>query len=62
LTSTRQLALEWFEEHVRDKAAIFGELGPFPKEELNGWQTRDGPAWVWWVINVLPIPPELKVS
>ncbi|CAG0918954.1 unnamed protein product [Notodromas monacha] len=61
LDVTRDKAVKWFEEHFHDKAAIYSEIGPMPKQEKDAWKTRDGPAWVWWLIWILPIPLSFKL-
>ncbi|CAH1647755.1 unnamed protein product [Spodoptera littoralis] len=45
---------------LQDIETTFGTL-----PESNGndewWSTTDGPAWLWWLVAVLPLRPEIKV-
>lgn len=46
---------------LRDIETTFGTL---PGNNVNDewWSTTDGPAWLWWLVAVLPLRPEIKVS
>lgn len=45
---------------LEDIETTFGEL---PREDLeeDWWETPDGPAWLWWLVAVLPLRTEIKV-
>ncbi|XP_035436531.1 LON peptidase N-terminal domain and RING finger protein 1 isoform X2 [Spodoptera frugiperda] len=45
---------------LRDIETTFGTL---PGNNVNDewWSTTDGPAWLWWLVAVLPLRPEIKV-
>lgn len=56
-------AIEWYESLGEDlKHEILQSYGEMPTVEEN-WETiTDGPAWAWWIIALLPLRPQLKVS
>ncbi|KAF9417704.1 hypothetical protein HW555_005285 [Spodoptera exigua] len=47
-------------EVLQDIETTFGTL---PENDINDewWSTSDGPAWLWWLVAVLPLRPEIKV-
>lgn len=40
-------------------------FGRMPIHEIEGrlpwWESNDGPSWLWWLLAVLPLRPEIKV-
>lgn len=56
-------AYEWFENlKVSYKIEILKSLGRMPDLE-NDWEiVKDGPAWSWWIIAILPLGDQLKVN
>lgn len=56
-------AIDWFESLSTElKQEILQSLGEMPSVEEN-WETiADGPAWAWWIIALLPLNQQLKVS
>lgn len=44
------------------KGEIFRTFGKMPKIEDNWPSSTDGPSWAWWVIAILPLNQQLKVS
>ena len=44
------------------RKGIVGHYGELPDTEQEYWTMPNGPTWLWWVLNTLPIDPPLKVS
>ncbi|KAM3968411.1 uncharacterized protein ACR2FA_000607 [Aphomia sociella] len=42
---------------------ILTSYGSIPVVDMNGawWNSADGPMWLWWIIAILPIRPEVKI-
>jgi Lon protease-like protein len=56
-------AKQWSEnlpENIKNE--ILKSFGPMPELEANWEISNDGPAWTWWIIAILPLNPQLKVS
>lgn len=64
-----------FSRQLRDKAArwlrhmdrgaqleIEATFGAMPPEEDPATQGPDGPAWLWWILAILPLASDLKVG
>ena len=43
------------------RRSIVDHYGVLPETEQDYWNLNDGPTWVWWVINILPIDLKIKV-
>lgn len=39
----------------------FGEIPNFSDDNEPWWNSSDGPAWLWWLIAILPLRSEIKV-
>lgn len=52
------------EDIVGDMTNAFGAEPNFNIEfrRSNWWRTKDGPDWLWWLVAVLPLRTEIKVS
>ena len=60
---TLQQTKDWFNcnsEAIQKE--IVGHYGKLPETELDYWLQPNGPTWLWWILNTLPIDPQLKVS
>jgi Lon protease-like protein len=44
------------------KIDILKSFGKMPDLEEHWEHVIDGPAWAWWIIAILPLHPQLKVS
>jgi hypothetical protein len=44
------------------RKGIVDHYGQLPDTEQDYWNLPNGPTWLWWVLNTLPIDPPLKVS
>lgn len=57
-------ALKWLkrmDESVQEEIeTAFGPL-PYIDTQESWWETADGPHWLWWLIAILPLKPEIKV-
>ena len=58
-----KLASKWYEsiEHLT-KRRILVHYGPMPSVEGEYWTIPNGPAWMWWVIAILPLDHRIQVS
>ncbi|CAH0716411.1 unnamed protein product, partial [Brenthis ino] len=60
-------ALTWLknmDESVKEE--IETAFGPLPYYDIYNtphvwWSTADGPHWLWWLITILPLKPEIKI-
>merc|ERR1712087_777789 len=43
------------------KKGIVDHYGNLPETEAEYWTLPNGPTWLWWVLNTLPIDPPLKL-
>merc|ERR1711992_527111 len=43
------------------KKGIVDHYGNLPDTEQDYWTMANGPTWLWWVLNTLPIDPPLKL-
>ena len=43
------------------RKGIVDHYGQLPDTEQDYWTLPNGPTWLWWVLNTLPIDPPLKV-
>ena len=60
---TLQETKNWFDGSAPNiKSGIIGHYGNLPVQETNFWTMPNGPTWSWWILNILPIDPALKVS
>ncbi|XP_041987759.1 LON peptidase N-terminal domain and RING finger protein 1 isoform X2 [Aricia agestis] len=59
-------ALTWLEnmkENVRDEIeTAFGSWPIWHETQKEWWNTPDGPAWLWWLIAILPLTKGAKVN
>uniref|UniRef100_A0A1L8DSL0 Putative e3 ubiquitin ligase n=1 Tax=Nyssomyia neivai TaxID=330878 RepID=A0A1L8DSL0_9DIPT len=54
-------AVEWFERLPETyKTEILRSFGQMPQVEDEWVTERDGPAWAWWIIAILPLNQQLK--
>uniref|UniRef100_A0A1B0D5T6 RING-type domain-containing protein n=1 Tax=Phlebotomus papatasi TaxID=29031 RepID=A0A1B0D5T6_PHLPP len=54
-------AVEWFERLPETyKTEILRSFGQMPQVEEEWVTERDGPAWAWWIIAILPLNQQLK--
>lgn len=58
-----KLASKWYEsiEHMT-KRRILVHYGPMPPVEGEYWTIPNGPAWMWWVIAILPLDHRIQLS
>eukprot|EP00095_Tigriopus_kingsejongensis_P003894 maker-scaffold296_size217904-snap-gene-0.12 protein:Tk03894 transcript:maker-scaffold296_size217904-snap-gene-0.12-mRNA-1 annotation:"lon peptidase n-terminal domain and ring finger protein 3-like" len=57
------LALNWFncmEKEIRD--GIVSHYGQIPDTEIDFWTLSNGPAWMWWILIILPLNPETQLQ
>ena len=60
---TLQETKNWFDGSAPNiKSGIIGHYGNLPVQETNFWTMPNGPTWSWWILNILPVDPALKVS
>ena len=60
---TLQQAIDWFEGSATSiRSGIIANYGSLPQKEYNYWTTPNGPTWSWWLLNIIPVDPALKVS
>jgi Lon protease-like protein len=53
---TRTLAVGWFGDMDRGvQMNVTSHYGPMPRLETEYWKLASGPAWVWWVLAILPL-------
>lgn len=43
------------------RKGIVDHYGQIPDTEQDYWTLPNGPTWLWWVLNTLPIDPPLKI-
>lgn len=56
-------AIEWYASlNLGIKQEILQSFGEMPTVESNWTSIADGPAWAWWIIALLPLSQQLKVS
>ncbi|KAL1117124.1 hypothetical protein AAG570_004452 [Ranatra chinensis] len=54
---------QWFNRMSADlKGEILRTFGDMPALERDWYKLRDGPAWAWWLVAILPLGPQLQVS
>lgn len=54
--ATRRLAVNWFNDMERAlQVNVTSHYGPMPRLETEYWKLDSGPAWVWWLLAILPI-------
>ena len=59
---TLQHTKDWMEGMSQgQRKSIVDHYGVLPETEQDYWTLNDGPTWVWWVINILPIDLKIKV-
>lgn len=59
---TLQQTKDWFgcnSETIQKE--IVGHYGKLPDTEQDYWDLPNGPTWLWWILNTLPIDPQLKL-
>merc|ERR1711992_34829 len=60
---TLQQAVDWFEGSATSiRSGIIANYGSLPEKEYNYWTTPNGPTWSWWLLNIIPVDPALKVQ
>merc|ERR1712080_657284 len=58
---TLQQTKEWIEGITPGmRRGIIDHYGVLPETENDYWTLNDGPAWLWWSINIFPIDPKIK--
>lgn len=57
-----QKAIDWF-KHLSDEITeeIRKSFGDLPQLEEHWKNSVDGPAWMWWIVAILPLNQSLKV-
>lgn len=59
----RLRGLTWFNSFRPEiKAEILRTVGFPPSAEENWEQLVDGPAWMWWLLSLLPLGANVQVS
>jgi len=60
---TLQETKNWFDGSAPNiKSGIIGHYGNLPVQETNFWTMPNGPTWSWWILNILPVDPALKIK
>ncbi|CAM4587319.1 unnamed protein product, partial [Lepidochelys olivacea] len=54
---TYQQAQKFCEHGDAALRQILMHRGPLPEKEEDIQATKDGPAWCWWLISILPLDP-----
>jgi len=58
---TLQHTKDWMEGMSQSqRKRIVDHYGVLPETEQDYWTLNDGPTWVWWIINILPIDLKIK--
>lgn len=58
-----KLASKWYESiELLTKRRILVHYGPMPPVEGEYWTIPNGPAWMWWVIAILPLDHRIQLS
>lgn len=58
-----KLASKWFETiELLTKRRILVHYGPMPPVEVEYWTIPNGPAWMWWIIAILPLDHRIQLS
>jgi hypothetical protein len=53
----------WFEGSTENiRSGITAHYGNLPEAEQAFWTLPNGPTWSWWLLAILPIDLQLKVS
>lgn len=61
--TVHQLASRWFESiETMTKRRILCHYGPMPSLEGEYWTIPNGPAWMWWIVVILPLDPRIQLS
>lgn len=56
------LASRWFESiEPMTKRRILSHYGHMPSVEGEYWTLSNGPAWMWWIVAILPLDPRIQV-
>lgn len=59
---TLQHTKDWMEGITPGmRRGIIDHYGSLPETEQDYWTLNDGPTWLWWIINILPIDPKIKI-
>lgn len=57
------LASRWFESiEPMTKRRILNHYGNMPSVEGEYWTLSNGPAWMWWIVAILPLDPRIQLS
>merc|ERR1711953_677643 len=58
---TLQQTKDWFENSGENRRkSIIDHYGKLPDLDQDYWILPNGPTWLWWILNILPIDPKLK--
>ncbi|KAG7155078.1 LON peptidase N-terminal domain and RING finger protein 3-like, partial [Homarus americanus] len=61
--NVHQLASCWFESiESMTKRRILSHYGPMPSLEGEYWTIPNGPAWMWWIVAILPLDSRIQLS
>lgn len=65
-THIKYKALMWLKNMNRtvrtEIESAFGQIPHFGHRGEDWWTSTDGPAWLWWLIAILPLRSEIKVG
>ena len=59
---TLELSQKWLgrmSSETRD--GIISHYGAIPEPEIDFWSLPNGPAWLWWILAILPLQPKDQV-
>ncbi|XP_068241354.1 LON peptidase N-terminal domain and RING finger protein 3 [Palaemon carinicauda] len=61
--AVHSVASLWFESvESTTKRRILGHYGPMPTVEAEYWTLPNGPAWMWWIVAILPLDSRIQHS
>jgi len=52
----------WFDRLTPVQKQRLGTIGPMPELETLPLEEQHGPAWVWWLLAVLPLDPRAQLT
>ena len=61
---TLQQTKDWFDVAFPNykRISILEHYGKLPDVEPDYWALPNGPSWLWWILNILPVDYKMKVS
>lgn len=60
--TVHKLASRWFDSiEAMTKRRILCHYRQMPPVEGEYWTLSNGPAWMWWIVAILPLDPRIQV-